>query len=171
LWTLTSPLFFTFAANIIWPYCLIMQPGFALLLTEICFRAEWPYKKFFPLAALLTALAGAAAIVLFIAMPQNFAQDQKDIIALWKETSPAPDSKLIFWSNRMEFSAAFYSGGREKTTQDPALVKALLQGKTHGCIIAYGYNEASLPQEVLKAFREIGRSTNKQGVRILLCEL
>jgi 4-amino-4-deoxy-L-arabinose transferase-like glycosyltransferase len=169
LWSVSSPVFFTFAANIIWPYCLIMQPGFALLLAEVAIRAEKPYGKFFPLTALVTALAGAVAIVLFITQPQSFAEDQKDVIAAWKETAPAPDSKLIFWSNRMEFSAAFYSGGRARTTQKPADVLALLHDKTHDCIVTYSYNEAMLPEGVWGRFKETGRFTNARGVRILLC--
>lgn len=170
LWSVTSPLFFTFAANIIWPYCLIMQPGFALLLTEACIRTEWPYKKFMPLVSLITAFAGAAAIVLFIACPQKFAQDQKDVIAAWKATSPAADSSLIFWSNRMEFSAAFYSSGRARTTEDPTALRKLLHNEIRDCIIAYSYNENTLPADVRSSFKEIGRYANKRGIRILLCE-
>jgi 4-amino-4-deoxy-L-arabinose transferase-like glycosyltransferase len=169
LWSVSSPVFFTFAANIIWPYCLIMQPGFALLLAEAVIRAEKPYGKFFPVTALVTALAGAVAIVLFITQPQNFAEDQKDVIAAWKETSPAPDSKLIFWSNRMEFSAAFYSGGHARTTEKPDDVLALLNDKTRDCIITYSYNETTLPVEVRNRFKEVARFTNARGVRILLC--
>jgi len=171
LWSLTSPLFFTFAANIILPYCLIMQPGFALLLAELCMRTAWPYKKFLPLTALLTAFAGAIAIVLFITTPKDFAANQKDIIALWKETAPAPDSKLIFWSPaRVEFSAAFYSSGRARTTIKPEDAVALLHDKTRDCIIAYDTSVHTLPKEVRDRFKEVGSLTNARGVRILFCE-
>ena len=140
-----------------------MQPGFALLLAELCMRNEWPYKKFFPLTALLTALAGAIAIILFCTMPENFAQDQKDVITAWKATSPATDSNLIFWSNRMEFSAAFYSGGRARTTEDPATLSKLLHNEIRDCIITYNYNEATLPKDVKNSFKEVGRYTNDFG--------
>ena len=164
LWSVSSPLFFTFAANIIWPYCLIMLPGFALLFAEV-----QPRGKYLPAVASLTVLAGAGAMVIFISFPAAVAENQKDVIAAWQKTAPAPDSKLIFWSNRMEFSAAFYSGGRARTTQDPALVSALLQDKTRDCVVAYDFNRQSLPADVRQAFREVGRFANKQGVRILLC--
>ena len=170
LWSVTSPLFFTFAANIIWPYCLIMQPGFALLVSELCMRTEWPYKKFVPLTALVTALAGAIAIVVFIAIPERVAQDQKDVITAWKGTSPATDGNLILWSNRMEFSAAFYSKGRARTTQDPTALKKLLHNEIRDCIITYSYNEDTLPKDVRASFKEIGRYANARGVRILFCE-
>ena len=170
LWSVTSPLFFTFAANIIWPYCLIMQPGFALLVSELCMRTEWPYKKFVPLTALVTALAGAIAIVVFIAIPERVAQDQKDVITAWKGTSPATDGNLILWSNRMEFSAAFYSKGRARTTQDPTALKKLLHNEIRDCIITYSYNEDTLPNDVRASFKEIGRYANARGVRILFCE-
>jgi 4-amino-4-deoxy-L-arabinose transferase-like glycosyltransferase len=170
LWSASSPVFFTFAANIIWPYCLIMQPGFALLLAELCARTGRPYKKYVPLTALVTALAGAVAIVLFVVYPHKFAQDQKDVIAAWKETSPAADSSLVFWSNRMEFSAAFYSGGRARATDKPEALDKLLHNGIRDCLIAYDYNETELPQKVRNSFKEVGRFTNARGVRILYCE-
>jgi 4-amino-4-deoxy-L-arabinose transferase-like glycosyltransferase len=170
LWSVTSPVFFTFAANIILPYCLIMQPGFALLLAELCIRTNWPYKKYVPLTALITAFAGAVAIVFFITCPQYLGQNQKDVIAAWKATAPPSDSNLIFWSNRMEFSAAFYSNGRARTTEKPEELDKLLHNEIRDCIIAYDYNEATLPEKVRKSFKEVGRYTNARGVRILFCE-
>jgi hypothetical protein len=170
LWVLSSPLFFTFAANIIWPYCLIMQPGFALLLTEAIFRTHWAYKKYVPVLALVTALAGALAITAFRVAPQQFGENQKDIIAAWRNTNPPDDGSLVFWSNRMEFSAAFYSNGRARTTEDPEKLKSLLHNEIRDCIVAYDYNRRVLPSDVQKSFTEAARLTNKRGTRILLCE-
>ncbi len=170
LWSVTSPLFFTFAANIIWPYCLIMLPGFALLFSELWVRTGRPDNKYFPALASLTVLAGAAGIIAFTFFPALVAQDQKDVIAAWKKTAPAANSALIFWSNRNEFSAAFYSGGRERTTEDPATLDKLLHNEIRDCIIAYSYNQNTLPENVMKSFKEVGRFTNKQGIRILFCE-
>jgi len=170
LWSVTSPIFFTFAANIIWPYALIMQPGFALLLTELCIRTEWLYKKYLPLTALVTAFAGTIAVLAFLAVPERVALDQKDVIAAWKEQSPSADSSLIFWSNRLEFSAAFYSGGRARATEKPEELDKLLHNEIRDCIVTYDDNEKTLPDNVRASFNEVGRYTNKLGVRILLCE-
>ncbi len=170
LWCVTSPIFFTFAANIIWPYCLIMQPGFALLFAELSLRGKNSYQKYVPVLALLTALAGAVVITVFTVAPQSVAEDEKGIIAAWKATNPAPDSKLIFWSNRMEFSAAFYSGGRAQSTVQPGLPLLLLKNKTRDCIIAYDYNTAFLPMEVLETFGKVASVTNKRGTTVLFCE-
>jgi 4-amino-4-deoxy-L-arabinose transferase-like glycosyltransferase len=171
LWSATSPLFFTFAANIIWPYCLIMQPGFALLFAEIWTRTGKPESKYFPAIASLTTLAGLIAIIAFTSFPAFVGEDQKDVIAAWKKTSPASDSALIFWSNRMEFSAAFYSGGRARSTEDPTVLDVLLHNEIRDCLVTYDYNENTLPEKVRAAFKEVGRFKNKRGLRILLCEL
>ncbi len=170
LWNVASLAFFTFCANIIWPYVLMMQPGFALLFAAYAAREENFIRKFVPLTALTAALLAAGAIFAFKAYPQKIANDQADIVAAWKDTNPAPNSHLLFWSNRMEFSAEFYSGGRAFVTSDPRAAELLLTDKTRDCIIAYAYNEDTLPKKVRAAFHEVTRITNHRGTRILLCQ-
>jgi 4-amino-4-deoxy-L-arabinose transferase-like glycosyltransferase len=170
LWCVTSPLFFTFAANIIWPYALIMIPGFALLFTEFWMRTEKPDSKILPAIASITAVIGIAALVIFISVPAKVDQNQKDVVTAWKKMNPAADSALIFWGNRMEFSGAFYSGGRGRSTKDAAEVNALLHNTTHDCIVTDAYNRKKLPSAVQAAFSEKETFINKRGVRSLLCE-
>ncbi|MBU6474969.1 MAG: glycosyltransferase family 39 protein [Alphaproteobacteria bacterium] len=170
LWSIASLAFFTFCANIIWPYVLMMQPGFALLFAAYAAREETFVRKYVPLTALVTALLGAAAIFAFRYFPQKLANDQADIIKAWQATGPRPNSHLVFWSNRMEFSAEFYSGGRAFVTDDPRAAELLLTDGTRDCIITYTYNEKTLPRDVRKAFHEVARITNHRGTRILLCQ-
>ncbi len=170
LWCVASLAFFTFCANIIWPYVLMMQPGFALLFAEYAAREDGFMRKFVPMTALVTALLGAGAIFGFRAFPQKLANDQADIVAAWKTTTPAKNSRLVFWSNRMEFSAEFYSDGRAEVTSDAPAVEKLLHDRTRDCIITYSYNEDTLPPDVRDAFHEVTRIKNHRGTRILLCQ-
>jgi 4-amino-4-deoxy-L-arabinose transferase-like glycosyltransferase len=171
LWSVTSPVFFTFAANIIWPYCLMMIPGFALLSAEMWSRAGKRTGDLFAAIAALMGIAGLIAIIRVSALPAKFDDNQKDVIMAWKEMHPTNDSALLFFGNRMEFSAAFYSGGRARSTHDPDAARALLHNKTQDYVVVNDYGFASLPPEVRRKFREIGRFSNKRGTRILLREL
>ncbi len=48
-------------------------------------------------AVYATALAGAAATLVALVMPNRFDHSEKDMIAAWRGQAPAPDSRLLFW--------------------------------------------------------------------------
>jgi 4-amino-4-deoxy-L-arabinose transferase-like glycosyltransferase len=133
LWSVTSLVFFTFCANIIWPYGLPALPGCALLLAEIRARRGKEVPAF---PALFAAAFGVVAIGAVLLWPQKFDGSEKDVVALWRAANPSPDSALLFWGRGAEFSAAFYSQGRAKSTADPALALALLENRTQDCIVS-----------------------------------
>jgi 4-amino-4-deoxy-L-arabinose transferase-like glycosyltransferase len=168
LWGFTSLVFFTFAANIIWPYPLPALPGLALLFVEAALRLK---KKIPPAAVSATALAGVIALLAAVLMPQKLDHSDKDMIALWRAQNPAKDSRLIFWGyNQIAFSAAFYSGGRAVTASDPVAAEALLKNKTQDYIVATPGGLDRLPQDVRSAFDEICRRENGRGIGILIRE-
>jgi hypothetical protein len=160
--------FFTLAANIIWPYPLPALPGLALLFTEVMLRLD----KRIPIAAVYgTALAGAAATLIAVAIPHRFDHSERDMIEAWRGQAPAPDSRLLFWGyQRIEFSAAFYSRGRATTTSDDAAAEALLTNETRDYIVSTPAGFQRLPQQVREGFEDIGHYRNGRGVRILLRE-
>ncbi len=163
LWVMIPLLFFTFSANIIWPYCLTMMPGFALLLAGMDERTS----RFF---AGFAGVVGILAMIAFVAYPEKTGNHQKDVVAAWQAEKPDAGSALLFWGARMEFSAAFYSGGRAKSTNDPALANALLHNETQDYIVVNDSSLKRLPPEIPQAFKEIARFKNGRGVRILLQE-
>lgn len=167
LWVFTSPLFFTFAANIIWPYALIMMPGFALLFAELVAQVKKPDVKNIPALAFIPALLGLVAVVALTSFPALADNSSREAVAAWKATAPEEKSRLIFWSDDKEFSAAFYSLGRARSTQDPAAAEALVKDKGN-CLITYDKNWSSLPEKAQKALKEVGRYRDKK-VRILAC--
>ncbi|MBI3441655.1 MAG: glycosyltransferase family 39 protein [Proteobacteria bacterium] len=171
LWAATTPVFFMFSANIIWTYCLMMIPGFSLLFTEIWMRSgKSDVSRFFPAIASVTGFMAVVVIAAFAFYPAEVAQSQKDVIAAWQAEKPAPYSDLLFWGKRMEFSAAFYSGGRAKSTEDPKEAYKLLHNQTHDYIVVNDKGLGSLPRRVRQKFKVVGRYTNKRGVRLLLRE-
>ena len=168
LWSFASLVFFTLAANIIWPYPLPALPGLALLFTEIMLRLD----KRIPIAAVYgTALAGAAATLVALVIPHRFDHSERDMIAAWRGQAQAPDSRLLFWGyTRIEFSAAFYSSGRASTTSDDAAAEALLRNGTRDYIVSTPGGLERLPLQVREGFEDIGHYENGRGVRILLRE-
>ena len=169
LWSFASLVFFTLAANIIWPYPLPALSGLALLFTEIMLRLG---KRIRLLPVYATALTGAAATLAALVMPNRFDHSERDMIAAWRSQAPAPDSRLLFWAiKRIEFSAAFYSSGRATTTSDNAAADALVKnGRLRTTSSRRPADSKRLPLEVREEFEDIGHYENGRGVRILLRE-
>jgi 4-amino-4-deoxy-L-arabinose transferase-like glycosyltransferase len=167
LWCLLPLLFFTLSGNIIFPYPLPMVPGFALLFCELWRRHGGRIE---PLAwlGLLCALITLTATLVFVAAPGKIGRTQKPLIDAWQAQHPAPDSKLIFWDNRREFSAEFYSAGRARSTQDPLRVLTLLHDGAIDYIAVPQNTIHTLPAPVLSAFALIGRYPNPGEVMLLL---
>jgi 4-amino-4-deoxy-L-arabinose transferase-like glycosyltransferase len=168
LWSLASLVFFTLAANIIWTYPLPALPGIALLFTEIMLRLD----RRIPIAVVYgTVLAGAAATLVALVMPNRFDYSERDMIAAWRRQAPALESRLLYWGyKRIEFSAAFYSSGRATTTSDSAAAEALLKNGTRDYIVSTPGGLERLPRLVREGFEDIGHYENGRGVRILLRE-
>jgi 4-amino-4-deoxy-L-arabinose transferase-like glycosyltransferase len=167
LWTLLTLMFFTLSGNIIFPYPLPMVPGFALLFAEL-----WRQRgiRSAPLAwlGLASGLLTLAVTVVFIAMPGKIGRTQYALIQAWRAEQPVPESQLIFWDTRREFSAEFYSGGRARTSQDPKRVLALVDDIPTDYIAVPQNDYHTLPQPVQAAFEEIGRYPNPGEVMLLL---
>lgn len=167
LWCGVNLLFFTFAANIIWTYAMPLMPAFALLFAELTARTKMS-TRFLPAAGFIMVLLSVACVIV---LSTAVRRDSKDLIAAWQQTNPPPQSALLFWSSKREFSAFFYSRGRARIAKDPAALIALLHnGQPHDCIVSYTTNRNGLPPAVKEGFREVARVANTWGVRILSCE-
>lgn len=107
-------LFFTFSSNIIYTYVFPCLPAFALFFTEYWVRAGamLQSKRLVLGFSLTCGLLFLAATVAFQFMPDVVSKTQKSIIAAWKEQQPEPNSKLIYWDYKTEFSAQFYAAGQ-----------------------------------------------------------
>lgn len=127
-WTcfLTPLLLFTFASNIIYPYVLPSLPAFAILFSE---GLEARLSKQVLLS--LASLAGWGMLVIsvmFFFWPQYISHSQDRLVRLWqaqvKNVSQA--NPLFFWSDKVVFSAQFYSQGHVISTTNLSTVCAQL---------------------------------------------
>lgn len=120
LWAYIPLIFFSFSKNIIYTYCFTTLPAFALLFAELWQRSGIRVKsvKRFILLATLTGFIFLLATLVLITKPGKIAKSQKPIITAWQNENPAPNSQLIYWATRLEYSAQFYSKGRALATRD-----------------------------------------------------
>lgn len=167
LWTLMTLLFFTASGNIIFPYPLPVAPGFALLFAEL-WRRRQDKAAALPWIGLTAGLLTLAATAVFVLAPGRIGRSQEALIRAWKAEHPAADSRLLFWDTRREFSAEFYSGGKARTSRDPARALALLEDTDIDYIAVPQNDYVTLPAPVRAAFTEVGRYPNPGEVMLLL---
>ncbi|BAK75860.1 glycosyl transferase, family 39 [Pseudogulbenkiania sp. NH8B] len=171
LWTVMTLLFFSLSGNIIWPYSMPMLPGFALLFAELWQRADLPQRgRWLPALGLVSAVIALAATAAFVLRPEAVGRSQKRLIEAWQHEQPSPDSQLLYWDRRREFSAEFYSAGRARSSTDSARFEALLHNTTRDYIAVDAKEVAELPPAVRAGFEEIGRFRNMKDVTLLLRE-
>lgn len=157
LWLLFPLLFFTFSRNIIYTYVFPSLPAFALAFGELWGRSgitERSANKITQLAA-ITGLCFLVTTAVLIFKPGNIAKSQKPIIVAWKKQSPLPSSKLIYWSNRLEYSAQFYSDGNAIATMDINYLRALLANNINNFLIINSTETPQLPRDLLAKFAAV----------------
>lgn len=151
LFTLLPLLFFTFAKNIIYPYVFPCLPAFALLYAELAESTaltNYVASRFVWLAGLMACLF-LTGTVLFLVLPQSVAKSQKYVIAAWEQQNPAPGSKLVYWTDKTEFSAQFYSRGLVLATKNRAELCQLLSNYLQNYVVINSKEATVFPPDLL----------------------
>lgn len=148
LLTVFMPLaFFTFARNIIYPYTFPTLPAFALLFAELSARASLPadlWRKYIRWAA-IPGVMFLAATAVFLLKPQWVAKSQKPVIVAWKDKNPALHSNLVYWGDKVQFSAQFYSGGKAQKALTTETLCPLLSNHLANYIVINSKEPTPLP--------------------------
>ncbi|MDF0605103.1 glycosyltransferase family 39 protein [Neisseriaceae bacterium TC5R-5] len=169
LWTSMTLLFFSLSGNIIFPYALPMLPGCALLFAELWQRARHqPSGNSLPWIASLSGMLLGIFLLINTYNSSAYLRTQKTVIAGWHAQHPAADSVLIYWHDRREFSAEFYSQGRVKTTLNPQqLTRWLADGKAQ-FVVTDTKHESSLPSAIRQHLTTIQSYQVMQQTMLLL---
>jgi 4-amino-4-deoxy-L-arabinose transferase-like glycosyltransferase len=149
LCTVVPLLFFTFASNIIYPYVFPSLPTFALLFAELANRAELTTKnqqRFITLAA-VNGCVFLVATMLFIWKPEWVAKSHDRLITVYQNQHPSPQSNLIFWYHKAEYSALFYSAGKIKATLDEQELCQLLSNHNNNYLVLASDERVPLPEK------------------------
>jgi len=117
LWALATPVFFTFAGNILWTYLLPALPAWALLLSarvsEVGPKTTWAAAA----SALVLPISGAG--IIYAGVLEERPQNQRDVVQAWLNVQSAHSAPLIY-PGRRSYSSEFYSSGKSENLKDSA---------------------------------------------------
>lgn len=169
LWALMTLLFFTISGNIIFPYPLPILPGAALLFAELWQRGRHNTQlTTLPWIGLLSAVLLAGLLIVVGRHTENYVRTEKDVIASWQARHPAAGSLLVYWHDRREFSAEFYSQGKVRTTIKPEQLLQYLKQPGDHYIVADQRDLQRLPEQIKTAFSQVSQTRVVQDQMILL---
>lgn len=119
LCSIVPVIFFTFSSNIIYTYIFPCVPFFAIFFTEYWVRAGAMLGAKGRILY-LSSICGFAFLTatLILNLEPNLGNNQKAVINAWLQQHPLPETKLLYWNYKTEFSAQFYSRGRVASTED-----------------------------------------------------
>ena len=152
--TLTPLIFFTFSSNIIYPYVFPSLPVSALLFAEVAHRAKAFPKHLFYLAS-ISGFLFLLVTVLFVFRPEWVEKSQHRVVAAYQHRASSLQSKLIYWSQKTEFSSQFYSHGQARAMLNADELRVMLsQGVEHYVVVDSKYVD-SLPGDLQKRLIKI----------------
>jgi 4-amino-4-deoxy-L-arabinose transferase-like glycosyltransferase len=152
LWMLSHLLFFSLSANVIWPYYLPMVPAFALFFADIF----GGYRKLSHVLVYLSSCLILGSLLLAgyrsTAFPEKYIKSGKNLVQLWHEQQPLPDSQFYYLSWKRQFSLEFYSGGRASMIGTYAEAMPLLDNKTRDSLLVWNFYMTDLPEVIKEHF-------------------
>ena len=137
--TLTPLVFFTFSSNIIYPYAFPSMPAVALLFAELAHRSGHRLvrengRQFLYLAS-ITGILFLIVTALFIFKPEWVEKSQCRVVAAYKNQASSTQSKLIYWAQKIDFSARFYSRGHVFATVNAEDLERLLSNNIDNFVV------------------------------------
>lgn len=151
LWMLSSLVFFSFSANIIWTYIVPAIPGLALLLSD-WFDAAKKYRTILALIVPLVFLGG----IIYLNVPGvDFFRTQRQLVTRYQQQA-AVDEKLIYFGN-VPFSAQFYLEGKGIVLSGIDLLEQQLPPTGHDFYILNQDEWARLPESLKTRFSKVSQ--------------
>lgn len=150
-------IFFTFASNIIYTYVFPSLPAFALLFAEAWKRSSCSTKSlnWILSLSLFSGVLFLLATLAFKISPEIVAKTQKEVILAWQQQRPQPGSALIYWDNKTEFSAQFYSRGLAKSTFDNGILRQLLLNTLENYLVINEKDLQNFPKDLLSQCKNV----------------
>lgn len=150
LCTLVPLGFFTFSSNIIYPYVFPSLPFFALFFAEITgrFISEDRVLVLVSNCAAITGVIFLAVSALFVFKPEWVAKSQYQVVQAYKNQMPVANAKLIYWAQKTDFSAQFYSAGHAVATQNLQEVNRILSNHVKNYLVVNSNQLLTIPNEL-----------------------
>lgn len=156
LFMLTPLLFFTFSGNIIYTYVFPSLPAFALLFTFLSEQVSLSYalRRRFLILSSIPAILLMLATTMFIIQPQKIAKSQKYVINAWHLNSKDTEKNLIYWKNKTDFSAQFYSSGRVLATLSKEFLEQQLNQNKFNYIVIDKMSNTPFPETLVACLEQ-----------------
>ena len=85
---------------------------------------------------------------LFVFMPEWVAKSQYRVVAAYQKAALTNASRLIFWAQKTDFSAQFYSAGRAMATLDSNELRHLLSNALDNYVAIPSNQQAMIPDDL-----------------------
>jgi 4-amino-4-deoxy-L-arabinose transferase-like glycosyltransferase len=152
LWCLTPLVFFSAAANIVWPYFLPMAPAFAMLCAVLIDVRDNTFQWFIAASVAVISAVSVFASDLILKQNDEHTKSAKRIIARWQAQERAADERLAYYSKRRIYSAEFYTNGKIRWAKTPESVAQLISDKQIDYLIANAPEYDLLSEGIRKQF-------------------
>ena len=152
LWCLTHLLFFSFAANIIWPYFLPMAPAFAMLCVALIQVSDRAFRWLITVSVASISCLAVLASDMLLNRSDERTNSARSIIAQWHSKESAKDDRLAYYSRRRIFSAEFYTNGKIRWVDSAGSIERLLNDDKIDYILVHGPEYRILPEVVRSRF-------------------
>lgn len=154
--------FFTCSGNIIYPYVFPILPFIALLFSDFLTRMDGKEPKAHTETRLLVLASISGGIflmvaALFVLKPEWVAKSQYRVVAAYQKAAVTHASRLVYWAQKTDFSAQFYSAGRALATQDADALRQLLSNGVDHFVVFHANQQATIPDDLISHLTEIIR--------------
>ncbi|MGE4369829.1 MAG: ArnT family glycosyltransferase [Burkholderiaceae bacterium] len=133
MWSLFTPLFFTFSGNILWTYLLPAIGGFSVVLARAIVAGgdvpglRWRHRT--PWLALLAPAAVGGLTVLAWVSPQSL-KTEKQLVAYVHAAGAGDKNQELLYLDEVPFSARFYSRNASQPVSFDHAMEKVMTGKS-----------------------------------------
>ncbi|MBA2650042.1 MAG: glycosyltransferase family 39 protein [Legionella sp.] len=160
-------IFFTFASNIIYTYVFPSLPAFALLFAEVWKRSNYKSINGLLILSMSCGLIFLTGTLIFVLKPELVAKTQKPLVLAWIKQTPALGSSLIYWNDKTEFSAQFYTAGKVKSANNAVVLRTLLHNNFENYLVVQSKDLNQVPGDVLSHCNKVETLRYKETKIIL----
>ena len=102
--------------------------------------------------SLICGISFLIATLLFEIKPDWVAKTEKPIIEAWLNQHPTSGSALVYWDDKTQFSAQFYSAGKAKFAKNQADLCKLLSNQHDNYLVVNSKFVAEIPSDLFAKF-------------------
>lgn len=155
--TIMPLIFFTFAHNVIYPYVFPVLPPLAMLFVELHRRIPSLLTR--PRSwVILSGLSGVALLsvtLVFYTKPVLIEKSQYRIIRAFNQQKSLPNSQVVYWDTKVNYSAQFYSNGHAMAVHTVPELEMHFKAHPEDMLVINSQYMTEIPAKLLSQFEVI----------------